>query len=89
MDPRFKKKLRAVGHGLKPVVTVGKGGVSDAVLAEIKQALDDHQLIKIKVADRDLRHEVEIALADFEATDIVQVIGMTLLVYQKATGAPF
>lgn len=90
MDPKFKKKLRAVGHGLKPVVTVGDQGLSDAVIAEIKQALEDHELIKIKIAGgRDDRHEVEIALADFEATEIVQVIGRTLLVYRRRTNTPF
>lgn len=85
MDLKLRKQLRAIGHQLQPVVTVGGNGISESVVAEIRRALDDHELIKIKVAgSRDDRYDVEIALADFEATEIVQAIGGTLLVYRPA-----
>ena len=44
-----KKSLRQLGHSLKPVVTVGDKGLSDNVLGELKRALDDHELIKVKL----------------------------------------
>ncbi len=85
MNPKLKKKLRAIGHQLKPVVTVAGNGLSDGVVAEINRALDDHELIKIKIAgDRDDRIDVELALADFEATEIIQAIGGMLLVYRPS-----
>ena len=49
------KQLRAIGHKLKPVVTVAGNGLSDNVLQEIQRALADHELIKIKVSDGDRR----------------------------------
>ena len=36
------KQLRAIGHKLKPVVTVAGNGLSDGVVAELDRALSDH-----------------------------------------------
>ncbi|MCB1707517.1 MAG: YhbY family RNA-binding protein, partial [Halioglobus sp.] len=44
------KQLRAIGHKLKPVVTVAGNGLTEGVFAEIERALGDHELIKIKLA---------------------------------------
>ncbi|MDP4918106.1 MAG: YhbY family RNA-binding protein, partial [Haliea sp.] len=38
------KQLRAIGHKLKPVVTVAGNGLSDNVLQEVQRALGDHEL---------------------------------------------
>ena len=44
-----KKILRKKGYTLKPVVMVGKNGLTDAVLAEIEVSLTSHELIKIRI----------------------------------------
>ena len=44
-----KKILRKKGYTLKPVVMVGKNGLTDAVLAEIDVSLTSHELIKILI----------------------------------------
>ena len=51
------RQLRAIGHKLKPVVTVAGNGLSDAVRLELDRALEDHELIKVKLAvgDRSAR----------------------------------
>lgn len=46
-----KKYLRGVAHGRKPVVHIGHQGLSDAVVRSIHEALDTHELIKIKFID--------------------------------------
>ncbi len=43
---RFLKKS---AHHLKPIVQLGKKGISLALIKEIDQALLDHELIKIQV----------------------------------------
>jgi RNA-binding protein len=51
-----KKKLRAEAHTLKPVVMIGQSGLTAAVVAEIEQAFDSHELIKVKIrAEREER----------------------------------
>ncbi|MBF0110743.1 MAG: ribosome assembly RNA-binding protein YhbY [Magnetococcales bacterium] len=46
-----RKYLRALAHPLKPVVAIGHDGVTEAVLAELERALEDHELIKIRFND--------------------------------------
>ena len=43
--------LRKQAHHLKPVVHVGKNGVSSAVIETVSRALDAHELIKVKLLD--------------------------------------
>ena len=79
-----KKQLRGRGHALKPVVQIGQAGLTDNVLREIEQALEHHELIKIKarVGDRDDRDTVIQALIDATAAELVQQIGHVALVYR-------
>lgn len=43
-----KKYLRGLAHGQKPVVLIGQRGITPSLLAAIHEALDTHELIKIK-----------------------------------------
>ncbi len=43
------RQLRAIGHKLKPVVTVAQNGISEGILLELQRALTDHELIKVKI----------------------------------------
>lgn len=85
MNQKLKKKLRAIGHELKPVVTIAGNGLSENVVSELNRALDDHELIKIKiVGDREERAEVVEAVAKLEATEVVQTIGGVALLYRPS-----
>ncbi len=81
-----KKYLRQLGHQLKPVVTVARKGLNDNVLSEIDRALNDHELIKIKLAvgDRTAKQEVIINLCQSCNAQLIQSIGHIALVYRKA-----
>lgn len=54
-----KRHLRGLAHPLKPVVMLGGKGLTETVLAEIERALNDHELIKVKLnpGDRDQRQQ--------------------------------
>src|SRR5512143_3365150 len=45
----LRRRLRAAGHALSPVVQVGKLGTTNAVLDQVTCALRDHELIKVKL----------------------------------------
>ena len=79
-----RRHRRGLGHALTPVAQVGKGGVSDAVVAAIDAALADHELIKIKLLETlDLDREVAAAsLADRTGSEVAQVLGRTVLLYR-------
>ena len=80
------RALRAAAHKLKPIVLIGKAGVTEAVLAELNIALDHHELIKIKVPgeDREARRVAIEAVAGQSGAQLVQVIGHIAVLYRKA-----
>lgn len=78
--------LRGQAHGLKAMLQVGGKGVTPAVVAEIVQALEDHELIKVKVAaeDRDARDALVVQLAEDAGAALVQRIGHTAVLYRPS-----
>ena len=84
MDSAQRKAFRRIAHHLHPVVIVGDGGVSDAVIAETNRALDDHELIKVKVnaMDREDRNEMIDALIAACQAEAVQKIGKIVVLYR-------
>jgi len=72
-----RRWLKQRVHHLKPVVTLGQAGLSDAVLAEIELALDHHELIKVRVssAERDERDATVRAIAARTDAALIQRIG--------------
>lgn len=80
------KHLRAIGHKLNPVVMIAEKGVSDGVAAELERALNDHELIKIKLAinDRDAKQAVLEQLCASHKATLVQVIGKVALLLRRA-----
>jgi len=69
-----KKTLRALAHHLKPLVTVADNGLSEPVVAEIERALDDHELVKIKLrADRYQRKAWAGEIAEKCGAELIQV----------------
>jgi RNA-binding protein len=51
MTGKQKRYLRKLAHPLKPLVNIGKQGLSPENNREIKNQLLDHELIKLKVLD--------------------------------------
>lgn len=86
LQARDRRDLRRIGHHLDPVVTVGDGGVSDGVIAEAERALEDHELIKIRLpaGDREQRRALAAALCAACSAELVQSIGRIVLVYRAA-----
>lgn len=80
-----KKQLRAIGHNLKPVIMVGQKGISDTLLAEADRSLNDHELIKIKLAstDRDLRRQQIEEVCSSCKAELVQTVGRMALIFRK------
>ena len=71
------RQLRAQAHSLKPVVTVAGKGLAPSVLQELDRALNDHELIKVKVAvgDREQRESVIGELCTQSQALLVQRVG--------------
>ncbi|MCI0510069.1 RNA-binding protein [Chromohalobacter marismortui] len=79
-----KKAFRSIGHHLNPVVTVSENGLSEGVLAELDRALEDHELVKVKLAlgDRNDRQAMINDLTEASRGELVQTIGKVALLYR-------
>jgi len=83
MTGKQKRHLRTMAHFLKPVVNLGKHGLSPETRNEIDTQLLEHELIKLKVLDscpiskKDCAH----LLTHANSLEIVQIIGKTLTLY--------
>lgn len=86
LNPDTKKHFRTVGHNLNPVVTIAGKGLTENVLAELDRALEDHELIKIKlaIADRDERKETVSAICSQLSAELIQEIGKVALIFRAA-----
>ena len=84
LSGRQRRFLRGLGNGLKPVVNVGKEGVSPKLLGAIEEAYSNRELIKIKLGRGCPlnRKEVGPALARETASHLVQILGQTLLLFR-------
>jgi RNA-binding protein len=81
-----KKYFRSLGHQLKPVVTIAGNGLTETVLAELDRALNDHELIKVKLAVGD-REAKKSAIEDIclqSNAQLIQSIGHMILLFRKA-----
>ena len=76
--------LRGQAHDLKAMLQVGGKGVTDALVAEVGNALDQHELIKVKVAsdDREVRDGMIAELAGRANAALVQRIGHTAVLFR-------
>ena len=81
-----RKRLRQIGHALNPVVMLGGQGLTENVVEETNRALNDHELIKVKIAgeDREARVAAMNEIAQVTGAEIVQTIGKIVLLYKKA-----
>lgn len=86
LSTKQKQYLKGLAHPLKPVVMTGINGLTEGVVAEIEQALNHHELIKIKIAseDRDNRNLIIEAIIRETKACNVQVSGKTLVVYRRS-----
>ncbi len=80
-----KKYLRGRGHGLKPVVRIGRAGLSDSVLDSLEEALESHELVKVKFTDH-LDRKRELAAEINDRLDSVQIgaIGHVVIFFRQA-----
>lgn len=86
LTPRQRAHLKSLAHDLKPVLQIGKGGVSPAAVDAVREALAARELIKVKVLDaapQPARAAGEALAAELDDAHLVQVIGRTLVLFRR------
>ncbi len=85
LTPKGRQELKARAHKLKPIVMIGSNGVTEAVKKELDRALNDHELVKVRIAaeDRDARQALLADLTESMNTELVQMIGSIAVLFRK------
>ena len=81
-----KKFLKARAHGLKPVVFIGQKGLTATLIESIQQALERHELIKVKFIEfKDRQQKLSTAEAVTAEVDcqLVGMIGHMVILYRQ------
>ena len=79
-----RKYLRSEAHHLKPVVHVGKAGVTDGLTGRLDAALDEHELIKMRfVEHKGEKKELAEAMAKATKSEVVGVIGNIAILFRE------
>ncbi len=90
MTSKQRAQLRGLAMTEDTIIQIGKGGISENILTQVKDALKARELIKGRVLENSLLTAREAADALAEACDAetVQTIGSKFVLYKKNAKEP-
>jgi RNA-binding protein len=85
----FKKKyLRGLAHDLKPIVLIGREGITDGIVRAADEGLGQHELIKIKYneyKEKEQKKTLTDELVDRTGSALIGMIGHTAILFRPQT----
>ncbi|HUP46294.1 MAG TPA: ribosome assembly RNA-binding protein YhbY [Thermoanaerobaculia bacterium] len=90
LTPKQRQFLKGLAHPLAPVVRVGKGGVSAAVVGETKKSLAAHELIKVRLdaGGAAERESLAASLAAAADASVAGIVGKVAILYRPRDEKP-
>ncbi|HEX6925869.1 MAG TPA: YhbY family RNA-binding protein [Longimicrobiaceae bacterium] len=91
LTPKQRAQLRSLAHPLKPILHLGKDGLTEAVLQSILEAFNSRELLKIKVQSAAPLSAAEAGAeiaARLPEVEHVQTIGRTVVLYRRHPEKP-
>ena len=82
--------LRGMANSMDTIFQVGKGGISDTLVAQTDDALRARELTKLRVLENSgyTAREAAEQLAEQTGSDVVQVIGSRFVLYRRNPKKP-
>ncbi len=83
-----RKFLRGVAHTMKPVIFIGQKGLTPQVMTSAKEAIESHELIKVKFNDfkeKEQKEEIAARLEKETGAENVGMIGHTVIFFRQKT----
>lgn len=86
INSKQRAYLKSLAHDLKPLIQVGKSGITEGLLAQIDASLESHELIKITFLQNSPVEGKEVVDEIIEATgaEFVNLIGKKLTLYRES-----
>jgi RNA-binding protein len=84
LSSKERAKLRSMANGIDTTLLIGKGGITENVIAQADEMLAARQLIKCRVLESSMLTAREAAdeIARRTGSDPVQVIGTRFVLYR-------
>lgn len=87
--PLRLRDLKSAAQGLKPRLWIGKSGVTPELLAALDQALNDHELVKLKFeAFKDQKKALAPEIAERTRSRLVLRVGNVAVYYRRRERDP-
>lgn len=90
LTARQRQFLKGLAHPLAPVVRVGKGRLTPAIVAETRRSLEAHELIKVRIESDAAaeRRDIATRLAAETGAELAGTIGKTAILYRRREEKP-
>lgn len=88
LDGTQKRYLRGLAQRLKPTVWVGDAGVTPGVLASLEDALEAHELVKVRLRAPEDKKAAAGELAEAARAALCGLIGHTVILYRPRSEDP-
>lgn len=91
LNAKQRAQLRSLAHHLKPLIQVGKEGVTDATVKTVEEAFNTRELFKVKVQEAAPLSAREAGAQFAERIPLVehvQTIGRTIVLYRPHPEKP-
>lgn len=91
LTAKQRAHLRSLAHHLKPILQVGKDGVTDSTVRAVADAFNTRELLKVKVQEAAPLPTSEAAgrlVDEVEGAHHVQTIGRTIVLYRPHPDKP-
>jgi RNA-binding protein len=77
--------LTKLSHKIDPSVMLGAKGLTEPLIKQTAEAIEHHELIKVKFADnKKIREELSRELAKAVDAELIRVIGNIAILYRQA-----
>ncbi len=90
LTSKQRATLRGIASTYETIFQIGKGGISETLIQQVKDALRKRELIKLHVLDNcpmDAR-EAAAELAEVTGAEVVQVIGSRFVLFLRNPKEP-
>jgi RNA-binding protein len=91
LNAKQRAHLRSLAHHLKPILQIGKEGLTDAAVRAVEDAFNTRELLKVKIQEaapltaREAGEEFAVRIANAVQ---VQTIGRTIVLYRPHPEKP-
>ena len=77
-----RRYLRSLANPLRPLIQLGDGGLSDALVRALDAALVDHELVKVRLRQPEDKKALAEELARRSGAALCGVVGHTVILYR-------